>query len=108
MTHEYEYKFASPDQGCEVICFIEYSAEPAEYCGDYVITGQLHNIDVRASRIIGYDLDGNEVYTLTADDLTEGWLEALDAIADTAVQAALDDGCSCLGECLWENAGYLV
>jgi hypothetical protein len=107
MIHRLEHNFDSPDEGCNVLCVIEYEAEAAEYHPNYVIDGQLHIITVRALLITGYDLDGNEVYELIPDELSEGWAEALDLIADANVQESLDDN-SCLGECLWENAGHYI
>ncbi len=109
MTHRFEYKFDSPDQGCTVACAIEYEVEAAEYHNGHIIDGQLHIISVRALQIVGYDLDGNEIYDLLPSELSEGWAEALDWIADANVRESLDDGgCSCLGECLWENAGFCI
>ena len=102
MTHRFNYDFDSPDEGRNVFCVIEYEADVADYQDNYVIDGQLHIIDVRALQITGYDLDGNEVYHLLPDELSEGWAEALNMIADAHVREALDD----LGERLWENAGF--
>ena len=103
MTHRFQYQFDSPDEGCTVFCVIEYEADGP---GRNECTGEIHIIDVRALQIVGYDLDGNEVYDLLPGELSEGWDEALNLIADANVREALDDdGCSCLGECLWENAG---
>jgi hypothetical protein len=108
MTHTYEHNFDSPDQGCNVLCVIEYEAENAEYLGKYVIDGELHVLSVKFLYIEGYDPDGNEVYNLTRDEMAEDWAEALDLIADAHVRESLDDGCSCLGECLWQNAGFCI
>ncbi len=108
MTHRFNHDFDSRDEGCSVFCVIEYEAEAAEFDHDkYVIDGELHIISVRALQIVGYDLDGNEVYDLLPDELSDGWAEALNLIADANVREALD-GCSCLGECLWENAGFCI
>jgi hypothetical protein len=106
MTHRANYDFDSPDQGCNVFCVIEYEAEAAEHHHSYVLDGALHILSVRALSIVGYDLDGNEIYDLLPDELSEGWAEALNLIADANVREALDDDYSCLGECLWENAGF--
>ena len=107
MTYRFNYTFDSPDEGCSVYCIIEYEAEAAEHHEGYVIDGELHILKVRALLITGYDLDGNEVYEMIPDELSEGWAEALNLIADAHVREALD-GNSCLGECLWENAGFYI
>jgi hypothetical protein len=109
MIHRANHNFDSPDQGCNVFCVIEYEAENPEYFARHIIDGELHILSVRALNIVGYDLDGNEVYDLLPDELSEGWAEALNLIADANVREALDDaGCSCLGEHLWENAGFYI
>lgn len=107
MTHTYEHNFDSPDQGCNVLCVIEYEAEKPEYHGRYIVDGDLHILSVRALLVTGYDLDGNEVYEMIPDELSEGWVETLDRIADAHVREALD-GNSCLGENLWHNAGLCI
>jgi len=107
MTHRFEYNFDSPDEGCNVLCVIEYEADAAEYPHNYVIDGELHIISVWALLITGYDLSGNEVYEMIPDELSEGWAEALNLIADANVRESLD-GVGCLGECLWENAGFCI
>lgn len=104
MTHRLEYNFDSPTEGCNVLCVIEYEVEAVEH--HYIIDSELHILSVRALYIVGYDLNGNEIYELTSDELSEGWAEALDLIADANVREALDSGC--LGECLWENAGFCI
>jgi hypothetical protein len=112
MTHRFNYDFDSPDEGCNVFCVIEYEVEAPEHrqAGHhtYTLDGQIDLINVRALHITGYDLDGNKVYDLLPDELSDGWAEALNLIADANVRQALDDddGCLCLGECLWENAGF--
>jgi hypothetical protein len=108
MTHRFEHSFDSPDEGCNVLCIVEYEAEPTEFDHDnYVIDGELHILGVRALLITGFDLDGNVAYELIPDELSEGWAEALNLIADASVREALD-GPSCLGECLWETAGFCI
>jgi hypothetical protein len=113
MIHSLNYDFDSPDEGCNVFCVIEYEVEEPEHrqagCLPYILDGQLDLISVRALSIVGYDLDGNEVYELLPDELSDGWAEALNLIADANVREALDGAsCSCLGECLWENAGFCI
>ena len=107
MTHRYEHNFDSPDEGCNVLCVIEYEATPSEYHDRYVVDGDLHILSVRALLITGYDLDGNEVYELIPDEMSEGWAEALNLIADANVREALD-GNSCLGDNLWHNSGFCI
>jgi len=108
MTHRLNYEFESQDEACIIYCVIEYEVDEPEWdLGE--ATGQIHIIDVRVLQVTGYDLDGNEVYDLLPDELSDGWAEALNLIADAFVREALDDaGCSCLGECLWENAGFCI
>ena len=109
MIHRFEHNFDSPDEGCNVLCVIEYEAEAPEYFARHIIDGDLHILSVRALLITGYDLDGNEVYEMIPDELSEGWAEALNLIADANVREALDDaGNSCLGEHLWENSGFCI
>ena len=107
MTHRFEYNFDSPDEGCNVLCVIEYEVEATEHHDRYVVDGELHILSVKALLITGYDLDGNEVYEMIPDELSEGWAEALNLIADANVREALD-GNSCLGELLWENSGFCI
>ena len=107
MTHRFEHNFDSPDEGCNVLCVIEYEAEEPGYTDGHFMEGELHILSVRALLITGYDLDGNEVYEMIPDELSEGWAEALNLIADADVRELLD-GNSCLGECLWENAGFCI
>ena len=107
MTHRFEHNFDSPDEGCNVLCVIEYEATSTSYHARHIVDGELHIINVRALLITGYDLDGNEVYEMIPDELSEGWAEALNLIADASVREALD-GASCLGDCLWVNAGFYI
>jgi hypothetical protein len=108
MTHRYNHEFESPDQGCRVFCVIEYEIDDPYSCaprlGEY--TREMHIVSVKALRIEGYDLDGHDIYMLFSEDLSEGWAQSLDLIADAVVREELDARTG-LEDYLWDNAGLI-
>ncbi|MHC4302203.1 MAG: hypothetical protein ACYS7Y_33505 [Planctomycetota bacterium] len=102
------YDFDSDKHACNVTVEIDYDIDRGdhfEWGGHrYKHDDEIALHEVRVLHIEGYDADGEVVYELERDEITESWLPDLDAAVYQWVSDDINDW-GPIGDALWEESG---